>query len=473
MIILLIVAGVLLTCNMLCIILPSTRSDFFNLYSKLWDDIVSIALDAAPSKQKDWRWWEIVLCYPVLFLGSVLLILLHIIMTPFICLRKILMGAEKKCVPDETSRNSQINNPIDKEEERKRLSEWMKKREAVRFYVDKGQLLFTPDTNEVFFYTPYQCRELESLISKHLRKIRNLLSKRNLSFVFLPNFNSKTNPFLCLKSCKYYNPRIIDSPSAPFENLLSYDDLKSYLSIPDKVNSPCLIRCKGEGPKEYVFSFFKLECQDYKGLIEQIKNYIDNVGDNALYSLQSEEEFRKSLEGKEAIDRFEDDIYLIGKEIRGLVEKLRSKGLSELAIRKLVGDSSSEPSHLRINKQNRIFLTDYGDKEIKLSPVHKAVFFLFLRHPEGIYFKELPNYQDELRKIYSGLSTREDKSVIEDSVKKLTDLYDNSINEKCARIKNAFVSEFREEIAKWYFIDGPRGGVKKISLPRELLTWEH
>ena len=61
---------------------------------------------------------------------------------------------------------------------------------------------------------------------------------------------------------------------------------------------------------------------------------------------------------------------------------------------------------------------------------------------------------------------------IEDSIAKLTDPFDNSINEKCARIKNAFVSEFREEVAQWYFIDGSKGEKKSIKLPRELVTWE-
>ena len=97
---------------------------------------------------------------------------------------------------------------------------------------------------------------------------------------------------------------------------------------------------------------------------------------------------------------------------------------------------------------------------------------MFLRHPEGIYFKDLGNYRDELSKIYNEITGRDDVAAIEESINKLTDPFDNSINEKCARIKNAFVSEFREEVAQWYFIDGNRGDKKTIKLPRELVTWE-
>ena len=38
--------------------------------------------------------------------------------------------------------------------------------------------------------------------------------------------------------------------------------------------------------------------------------------------------------------------------------------------------------------------------EITMEPLIKAVFLLFLKHPEGIMFKELPEYRRELAEIY-------------------------------------------------------------------------
>lgn len=55
------------------------------------------------------------------------------------------------------------------------------------------------------------------------------------------------------------------------------------------------------------------------------------------------------------------------------------------------------------------------------------------------------------------------------NVDNLTDPYDNSINEKCARIRMAFVSSFSDELAGWYYIDGRKGDRKCIRLPRELV----
>lgn len=203
-----------------------------------------------------------------------------------------------------------------------------------------------------------------------------------------------------------------------------------------------------------------------------VQDYLSHVGDNTLYSLISDEQIRTYAEGKSADARFDDDVYLIGKEIKERLEQLRLKGLSTIDIRKLIGDDADKPGRLLIDKHNKIILTDFGNKEIKLEPLHKAVFFLFLHHPEGIYFKNLGDYREELGSIYREITGREDITGIQDSINKLTDPLNNSINEKCARIKNAFVSEFREEIAHWYFIDGNRGEKKTIKLPRELVTWE-
>jgi hypothetical protein len=107
-----------------------------------------------------------------------------------------------------------------------------------------------------------------------------------------------------------------------------------------------------------------------------------------------------------------------------------------------------------------------------MEPLVKAVYLLFLNHSEGVLFKYLPDYRKELAKIYSevrpwGLTDRTLQS-IEDVTNPLL----NSINEKCARIKKVFLGVMEDDMAKHYYIDGPRGEAKKISLPRDLVVWE-
>ena len=116
-------------------------------------------------------------------------------------------------------------------------------------------------------------------------------------------------------------------------------------------------------------------------------------------------------------------------------------------------------------------LADYG-VEVDLQPVHKAVYLLFLAHPEGIMFKRLPDYREELTGIYAQLRPTGLTEKAVQSIEDVTNPLLNSINEKCARIKGAFVGEFDDYMAGHYYIKGTRGEPKRIALPRDLVVWE-
>ena len=128
-------------------------------------------------------------------------------------------------------------------------------------------------------------------------------------------------------------------------------------------------------------------------------------------------------------------------------------------------------SRLTISKDYTILLTDY-QKEVKMEPIVKAIYLLFLKHPEGISFKYLPDYRNELADIYQkikplGLTERAIRS-IEDVTNPLL----NSINEKCSRVRAAFLLEVDATLLEQYIITGKSGDVKKISLPSDLVVWE-
>ena len=157
-------------------------------------------------------------------------------------------------------------------------------------------------------------------------------------------------------------------------------------------------------------------------------------------------------------------------EVKERIQILRNSGISESQIASLFYCERPLLS-LTINKNYRIFLGD-NHIEVRMEPLVKAIYLLFLSHPEGIVFKDLPDYRGELTKIYAevrpwGLSERALQS-IEDVTNPLL----NSINEKCARIRKAFTTILASGIAEYYYIKGKRGSVKSITLPRELVFWE-
>ena len=135
-------------------------------------------------------------------------------------------------------------------------------------------------------------------------------------------------------------------------------------------------------------------------------------------------------------------------------------------------DKEEPISRLVITKDYRIFLPDYNNTEIEMAALPKAVFFLYLRHPEGIRYKELRDYFDELLQIYLDLNPMGTMQKQRRSIWDVTNPIRNNINEKCARIREAFISKFDERLAKNYFITGKKGELKRITIDRDMVIWE-
>ena len=158
-------------------------------------------------------------------------------------------------------------------------------------------------------------------------------------------------------------------------------------------------------------------------------------------------------------------------EVKEKVRRLKAYGVDEAEIVAAMNEEELFPQ-LVVTEDYKVVLAEEKPVEVEMEPLVKAVYLLFLSHPEGIVFKDLPDYRRELTKIYSevrpwGLSDRALQS-IEDVTNPLL----NSINEKCARIRKAFTTILTSSIAEYYYIKGKRGSIKSIILPRELVFWE-
>ena len=183
----------------------------------------------------------------------------------------------------------------------------------------------------------------------------------------------------------------------------------------------------------------------------------------------------------------------VAQEVRRLVGKLQAEGRSDLLLRAIgvplleelrIEAAKGKLSRLLITKDYRFILVDYNYKEVELQPVHKAVYLLFLAHPEGIEFKYLPDYREELTRYYMATAKMLDKEKIIEGVNHLVNPLDNAINEKCSRIKKVFLDLMDEYTASYYFISSHTQRLvagssriwfqrlKVITLPRELVLSE-
>ena len=178
------------------------------------------------------------------------------------------------------------------------------------------------------------------------------------------------------------------------------------------------------------------------------------------------------------------------QEVKRLAERLVAADRRDLLLRAIgvpmleelrLEAAKGRLSRLVITSDYRFVLADY-DQEVELQPVHKAVYLLFLAHPEGIEFKRLAEYRGELTGYYLKTARLMDREKIEEGVDHLVNPLDNAINEKCSRIKKAFLELMDEYTASYYFISSHTkkhiGGrvwyerLKVITLPRELVVSE-
>ena len=179
----------------------------------------------------------------------------------------------------------------------------------------------------------------------------------------------------------------------------------------------------------------------------------------------------------------------IARQIRLLVAQLQQVGRKDLLLHAIgvplleelrIEAARGKLSRLVITKDYRFILEDYH-QEVELQPVHKAVYLLFLAHPEGIEFKRLAEYREELLHYYMATAKMMDKDKIIEGVDHLVNPLDNAINEKCSRIKKVFLELMDEYSAGYYFISSHTQKhfagssriwyerLKVITLPRELV----
>ena len=180
------------------------------------------------------------------------------------------------------------------------------------------------------------------------------------------------------------------------------------------------------------------------------------------------------------------------QEIKRLVGQLQAEGRCDLLLKAIgvplleelrIEAAKSKLSRLVITEDYRFLLIDYN-KEVELQPVHKAVYLLFLAHPEGIEFKYLVDHRDELINYYKATAKGLDLEKIIEGVDHLVNPLDNAINEKCSRIKKVLLDMMDEYTASYYIISSHtqkhfEGStriwyerLKIITLPRELVIKE-
>ena len=393
------------------------------------------------------------------------------------------------------------------------------------FIIGFNGLPFIPDQKQIIYVENAYDKKANRFIKYHYKRICLHFAQRGYEFCYLPLLHKKLNK----EVQTYYNPATKRQTDIP----IGSDFLLQFMAHPENRPNiqPSLLYVKknivGLGGEELCLRGLTLgklswsnrklsnelsaiisdtyrthkpstiryrtvrkvaekpaEGKDQSGLIAEIS--VDDK-DNSEQTIERpfDRGIRMSLRGiadgcsatffgeelRDADERFDEDIRHLLSEVEERINALKQKGVSLYVLERML----QEPvklSRMVITSDYRILLPDYQNMEIEMTPLVKAVYVLFLRHPEGIIFKHLPDYQVELMDIYKKIKGEPlDEKMIR-SVQDVTDPTKNSINEKCARIREAFVGRFDERLAVNYVVRGERGAPKLISLPRELVEWQ-
>lgn len=354
----------------------------------------------------------------------------------------------------------------------------------MKFTIDLQNLPFEPDEKQIIYVSGSPDEAVTRCIRLNFPKIRDTFESRGYTFCYIPYVKQD----LLSKDRLHYNAPFAKSATEA-DNMVGDNFILDYMLRPEnreKVPPSLLYWTKDKGEykgisiSESTFEYDPGLSDILSEIICKIEDSKDSgldfclrVMDIGTGSAGDDIRFRSVERPLTADDRFDEESRLLISEIEERIDKLRQKGIDSYLIESMFRTSEQKLSRMHITKDFRIFLPDYFGMEIKMDPLPKALYLLFLNHPEGIMFSFLPDFRDEMLDLYmqiKGFWVNADKA--KQRIIDVTDPLNNSINVNCTRINTAFISRFDRYLARYYCVDGLRGEPKKIILPRNLVRWE-
>ena len=151
-------------------------------------------------------------------------------------------------------------------------------------------------------------------------------------------------------------------------------------------------------------------------------------------------------------------------------ERLKAMGVSTGAA-EMMAEPAAAPVDLHIDHHYSIRMGAPDGPVLLLRPLVKALFILFLRHPEGILLKQREQYRQELEEIYAVICPNTALEDVRARVGRLVNQQDNSFSEK-ASVLNARLEELLPKgMAQDYKIQGYNGHPRRVPLNPLFVHW--
>lgn len=131
--------------------------------------------------------------------------------------------------------------------------------------------------------------------------------------------------------------------------------------------------------------------------------------------------------------------------------------------------SPKRPSKVVINNDLKIILPEYNEVEIRLTPLLRSIYILFLLHPEGIVLKHINDYHKEIEEIYLFIKPNGNDRLMKASIKDICNPVGDSLRQKLSKINRIIKSVvLNPQLADSYTINGDRGQKYNIEIAPNL-----
>ena len=157
----------------------------------------------------------------------------------------------------------------------------------------------------------------------------------------------------------------------------------------------------------------------------------------------------------------DEDAASIVAQIKTLLRQLKRKGATDKEIDSLLADEE-KPGRVYVDSTGLLVLPDAKDIKIRLTPMERTLYILFLRYPDGINADELWRYWDELCDIYGSQTVYDDLDLIEDAVEGICDEEKVTWYTNVSRIKRKITDKLGRRAAEQYIIRRGDDGLYRI-----------
>lgn len=291
-------------------------------------------------------------------------------------------------------------------------------------------------THHIIYMEKEYDDDLNFFIQKHYNEIRNHFKERKFEFCYFPRMTeSELRNFV---KEEYLPNGNLPLSSMALKSTLMYDCQPTSDKRQSHIQRPSLFFCTRDPLREpyqnAIYRMLSLDMSsqwyvknDFSNLLNDICNYLARDPDMEYDSEEETErlymdpEFLVSLPepdfdnyDQDEMDRelaldleegsLRHDISKLRETTEEIVRQMNFLGNDSIykyeLIRKCKDDLEGYP-FLHILKDLTIIIDDVEEAiQIDLDPIHKAIYFLFLLHPDGMELKHMNRYEEELKNIY-------------------------------------------------------------------------